>query len=60
MRFTFADGLFWLFVIAITYMLVRPGSQAGEALIAVTSAFAAIISAAEGQTHTQQGASASG
>jgi hypothetical protein len=57
MRFTFADVLFYLIIVAIVYMLVRPGGQAGEALIAVTSAFAAVIAAAEGQTHAQQKAS---
>lgn len=48
-RFTWIDGLFWLIVVAIVFMMVRPGGQAGEALIAVTTALAAIIATAEGQ-----------
>jgi hypothetical protein len=40
--------LFWVLVVAIVYMLVRPGSTAGPALITLLDAFAAILAAATG------------
>lgn len=54
-RFSPVSVFLYLIIVAIVYMMVRPGSQAGEALIAITAAFAALISAAEGQPHTPQG-----
>ncbi len=42
------DILFYLIIVALVMMLVRPGGQAGEALIAITEAFAAVIATAEG------------
>lgn len=50
-KFSLGSVFFYLVVVAIVYMLVRPGSQAAEAMIAVTAALAALISAAEGQPH---------
>lgn len=51
-KFSLGAVFFYLIVIAIVYTLVRPGSQAAEAMIAVTAALAALISAAEGQPHS--------
>lgn len=53
-KFSPASIFFYVIVIAIVYMLVRPGSQAAEAMIAVTAALAALIGAAEGQPHAKQ------
>jgi hypothetical protein len=48
MRFSIADVFFFLIMIALLYMFVRPGSPAAAALIAVANAFAATVAAAEG------------
>jgi len=42
------DILFWVIVLAIVYMLVRPSSKAGQALIAIANAFAAVTATATG------------
>lgn len=55
-KITLVDFLAYVILLAIVMMLVRPGSQAAAALVAITEAFAALISAAEGQTHAQQNA----
>ena len=44
-----AGLFFYLIIVAIVYMLVRPGSNAAGALIAITNALAALIATAEGQ-----------
>lgn len=56
-RFSPASIFLYIIIVAIVYMLVRPGSQAAEAMIAVAAAFAALISAAEGQPHKPGGSS---
>lgn len=48
-KLTPADILFYLILVAIVFMLVRPGGNAAEALIATTTAFAAVLTAGEGQ-----------
>ncbi len=42
------DILFWVIVVAIIYMLVRPGSKAGTAVIAVAEVLAGVIATATG------------
>jgi hypothetical protein len=53
MRFSGWDILFWMIIVAIVFSLVRPGSKAGAALVAVTDAFAAVVGLATG--YTQRG-----
>lgn len=53
MRLSFWDGLFWAFMVAIVFSLVRPGSKAGAAVVAVTDAIAAVTGMATG--YTQRG-----
>lgn len=48
MRWRVADVIAWAFVLGIVYMLVRPGSKAGTALVDVTNALAAVIGTATG------------
>jgi hypothetical protein len=47
-KFTPLDVIFWVIVLAIVFMVVRPGSKAGAGLIAVTNAFAAVVGTATG------------
>lgn len=55
------DLLFWAFVLAIIYMLVRPGSRAGTAVIALADAVAAMIATATGAAATAtEGSGSSG
>jgi hypothetical protein len=42
------DVVFWTAVLAIIYMLVRPASQAGQAMIAMANALAGVIATATG------------
>jgi hypothetical protein len=35
--------LAWLFVLAVIYSLVRPGSKAGAAVVSITNAVAAVV-----------------
>lgn len=56
-RFTVADVIFWGIVLAIIYMLVRPGSKAGSAVILVTDALAAVIATATGAAARSGGTS---
>lgn len=42
------DIIFYVVVVALVFMMVRPGSKAGTALIAVTNALAAVIGTATG------------
>lgn len=44
------DFLFYLVIVAIVYALVRPGSKAGVAIVAVTDALAATIGVVTGST----------
>jgi hypothetical protein len=44
------DALFWAFIVAIVFSLVRPGSKAGAAVVAVTDAIAAVVGMATGYT----------
>lgn len=47
------DALFWAFIVAIIFSLVRPGSKAGAAVVALTDALAALTGLATG--YTQRG-----
>lgn len=47
-KFSALDVIFWAIVLAIVFMLVRPGSKAAAGLIAVTDAFAAVVGTATG------------
>ena len=42
------DLAFWIIVVAIIASVVRPGSKAGNALVAVTEALAAVVGEATG------------
>jgi hypothetical protein len=42
--------LFWIIVVAILMTLTRPGSVGGDAIVAVTSAFALAVGRATGYT----------
>ncbi|HEY2089881.1 MAG TPA: hypothetical protein VGH54_28155 [Mycobacterium sp.] len=42
------DVIFWAAVIGIIYMLVRPSSKAGQAVIVMADALAAVIATATG------------
>jgi Ni/Fe-hydrogenase subunit HybB-like protein len=44
----FLDVIFWLLILAIITVLVRPHSQAGTAVIAMADALAAVIATATG------------
>ena len=46
----FLTFLFWIIVVAILMSLTRPGSVGGEAIVAVTSAFALAVGRATGYT----------
>lgn len=48
------DLLFWVVVVAMIATLVRPGSNAGQAVIDMVNAFAAVVSGATG-AFAQQG-----
>jgi hypothetical protein len=50
------DVLFWVIMLAIVYVLVRPGSKAGTAIQAVSAALIAIV----GETTGWTGGNASG
>jgi hypothetical protein len=43
-----ADLVFWAIVLAIVFMLVRPKSRAGSAVIALADALAAMIATVTG------------
>jgi len=47
------DIAFYLIIVAIVFSLVRPGSKAGKALVAVTGAMTAVVGLATG--YTQRG-----
>lgn len=47
-RFSWLDFLFWVVVVAIIFSLVRPGSKAGQAVVAVTDALASVVGLATG------------
>jgi uncharacterized membrane protein len=47
-RFKPLDILYWVFIVAIIYMLVRPSSKAGQAVIAIANALAAVTATATG------------
>lgn len=42
------DLLFWIVMVALLASVVRPGSKAGDALVALTDALAAVIGEATG------------
>ena len=42
------DFLFYIILVAIVFMLVRPGGQGGQAVITVSNTFAKVVAAAEG------------
>lgn len=42
------DLAFWIIAVAILASVVRPGSKAGAAIVAVTDAMAAVIGVATG------------
>jgi hypothetical protein len=42
------DVLFWVLALAIVTMLVRPGSRAGQAVIVMADALAAVIATVTG------------
>lgn len=44
----FWSKAFWVIVIAIIYLMVRPGSKAGQAAVSVVNAFAATVGKATG------------
>ena len=46
----FITLLFWIVMVAIIMSLTRPGSVGGEAIVAVTSAFALAVGRATGYT----------
>lgn len=48
MRWRPLDILFWVLVLAIVTVTVRPGSKAGQAVAATAQALAAIIGTATG------------
>jgi hypothetical protein len=54
-----AGAIFWALVLAIIYMLVRPNSPAGGAVIALANAMAAMIATATGAAATGNGGSGS-
>lgn len=47
-RFSGWDLAFWTVVVAIIFSMVRPGSKAGGAMIAITEALAALTGEATG------------
>lgn len=49
-RFSVLDFIFWIIIVAIVFSLVRPGSKAGTAVVAVTDAFASVVGLATGYT----------
>jgi hypothetical protein len=54
-----ANVIFWAFCLAIIYMLVRPGSAAGGAVIALADAFAAMIATTTGAAAVSTGGNGS-
>lgn len=42
------DVLFWVVMVAVLASVVRPGSKAGTALVAITEALAAVVGEATG------------
>jgi drug/metabolite transporter (DMT)-like permease len=46
------DVLFYLILVAIVFMLVRPGGQGGKAVLAIAGAFAAAVRTAVGAPGT--------
>ena len=52
-RVGITDVLFYIIIVAIIAPLVRPGSKAGQALVDVIDAFAAVVAGATGAN--QQG-----
>lgn len=56
-RVGITDVLFYIVVVAIIATLVRPGSKAGQAVVDVIDAFAAVVSGATGAAWQQQGSS---
>ena len=43
-----ADLIFWIVLVAILYMLVRPGSRAAQGVAAIADAGAAVVARATG------------
>jgi hypothetical protein len=54
-----ANVVFWVFVLAIIYMLFRPSSAAGNAIIALADAFAAMIATTTGAAAVSTGGNGS-
>lgn len=44
------DVLFWAIILAIVFVLVRPGSKAGEALKGLSTALIAVVGETTGWT----------
>lgn len=54
------EVIMWLFVVAIVYSLVRPGSKAGTALVSITDVLVAVIGETTGYTAKQAAAKKKG
>jgi hypothetical protein len=53
-RVGITDVLFYVVMVAIIATMVRPGSKAGQAVVDVVDAFAAVVSGATGAAWQQQ------
>lgn len=49
------DLAFWIIILAIVAVLVRPGSLAGPAMVAISEALAAVITTATGYGGAKKG-----
>lgn len=56
-RVGITDLLFYIVVVAVIATLVRPGSKAGQAVVDMIDAFAAVVAGATGAAWQQQGSS---